>query len=657
MPNAGFKLVVALVLFYILPCVSAEYLSPKWNYTMDVKDLCVADIDNDSIFEIVAVSSEDIYVLGAKGNLVKKYTPNLGKIYSVAAADIDGDGRAEILTGVGGRQVITKYEGGIIKSATEGGVEFSDKVLYETLRNNNSLYVMDAQTGAVEWEFEANESVRDIYVVSEGHDARIVLMASDSNRDTYNEVVDVSYREKTCKDIVVGNHTERQLLSGLDEYYCNCTGCTWYEPTNECWQESIVDDTETRCNFTGNIITEKQRKNVDYPYQNTVIYSISGRAVRWNYTTNETGYIYTNLNGNVAMSLGKEIIILERDGSVIDEIPTDYQINGLYFEKVNDNAHIVLASDNLYVLKGDGTPEWEYMAPDLYAVSAYDIDGDGNTEVIALSDGMVYVVNDGILEWEYFIGKRANSIRISDLDGNGYAELILGSTKGVNILEMSQVHVGGLRAEEYYQKAERSYELNRFDDSIQWLGKAKQVFVEINDKNGVEKCEALELKINDARLSARLSEADSKYNDASVFLSTGDYNKSRAFVDQARRIYLELNNTQGVAKCDAKTIEINDMEKNELRLDAENNYKLAEMFSKSDKGKALEYARSAKDMYSAIGDSNGVAKCDKLMAQLETSDGGGNGGGNDGSQIPIGLVILAVAVLAVLVIVVKRRKK
>lgn len=93
-------------------------------------------------------------------------------------------------------------------------------------------------------------------------------------------------------------------------------------------------------------------------------------------------------------------------------------------------------AERIYCLSGAGKLKWVYMPADVtYGVSVSDIDGDGLAEVFACgADGRLYCLRgDGKLKWWYKTDATIlsyNGVGIADMDADGAKEIVFGSCDG-----------------------------------------------------------------------------------------------------------------------------------------------------------------------------------------------------------------------------------
>ncbi len=398
-----------------------------WSYTADqvIRRVRVADIDQDDKAEVL-VASEDfaIHVLhSATGELLWKYATK-GWVRSVFPIDIDGDKHVEILAASGDKHIYILDHRGKLKNKlpTNSKVhalyaaDLDNDGIVEILVGSDAkdLYAMTPD-GTVKWMFKPKNRIHSINAV-------------DLNKDGYSEIVAGSEDEH----IYILDH-EGNLLW---KYFLGQRVFSLY--TIDLDRDGIQE-----------VLAGAEDNTVS-----VLAVELQGGLLA------KIKEVYASLGSPHSSTLN--FSVTERDllHDLIDEPEVGEQHIFMTVEKALSLEDHFASLEALLHLKHQRT-QVLWLRDDLGHVRIVAIDKNAQKPekdlVIGTDEGEVIVLTaEGETRWSYPTGARIRSLDIGDIDGDGEAELLVGSVNGyVYALSSS-------RPEEKY----RSHFINDWTESI-----------------------------------------------------------------------------------------------------------------------------------------------------------------------------------------------
>jgi hypothetical protein len=646
------SLILALIL---LGSMASAYdptrnLNLKWRNSLPYggRSVAVADVDGDGIPEIIAgLYNNTIFVLGTDGRLKFNYSlqnnTQIGRIYSMEAADFNGDKKAEMVVGLGGLRVSETFQltGFIAPNATEdrdgtGQIQWT-RVLYRSLRYMGNVYLLD-NTGGLIWNSSTYNSVLSLNLgdVDGNGVVDILTGIGDYGVDVYSEIMGVNYTNKTCTSEVV-----KEEPTGYDIDKCTCDGCVWHPDTEEC----LKTYSKTTC--VDSVKTIEGRVLVEYPQKNgsVIIYNRGGDVI-WRKdifkyadinnqrldpdADNNVRVVYAadvNLDGINEILVGSDnglLYLFNRSGRLLwrhNNTAGVVAVSVASFSKPKEKNIVVGFNDgSIEFLNAKGEIQWKAkIKKSVEAMDISDLDSDGEQEIIVGSvDNNIYIYDEtGVNEWYYPVGAPVYYLKPLDVDGNGYMELVIGSPNNLTLYEMNVEYVLGQSADSFYDKASRYFSLSDYTMSMIYAKKARDIYMEINNAEGITRCDVLIKKLNDEFKTLKKMDADSQYERAIAAYGRNDINTSLVFLEGARRIYAELLDTVGINKCETLKQEIERFLVAEKSIIAEYHYVQGlNYLSFRNYTAAVGEARLARDLYYDIGYYNGTLLANRLITGI-----------------------------------------
>ena len=509
-----------LAIFFILCCLSAasladDKLALQWSYKADGKILALAtgDVNDDGVPEIVAVSAKKVFILDSKGSLIKYYPVKFSPS-AVYLADIDNDGRNEILLGSGWLNT-TDVHSSRFDFTDLNNIKEVPEYLYRTLRSQGDVYL-------IRW-----NSTSPVKLLSAGHYVRSIA-SDDVDGDGNKEIVigsggtDIDYVELVTQetDPVTGNLT---YIRNKTERYSN----------------------------NGSVMVFFQNGSLKsyYPASTTVFYV--GTAL---FREGESTEILAGsdrvlfLTENLSFISSSEPS--QKNSSIIDMFTEDVNQNG-----VNEllYAYIGPAVSGIYLVKRDGSTIWEYRLPSKNLVGLFpaNLDVSGNEKIVVSSDKALYVLNnEGRLEWSNLFQNDVSDIKVTDLENDSYLDFITSSADSINVYGLNPAFVKSLLAQKYYDQAKVNYEIADYQGAVSNVSSAKSLYLELSDSEGVARCDALTGKINQELKNTKKESADTLYSQGRSEYYFGNYASAKEYIQKAREIYSQIGDAEGVSKSD-----------------------------------------------------------------------------------------------------------
>jgi len=515
------KLAKAFPVFAVLVCLavcsfaSDDILSLNWRHGADgdIRGIAVGDVDNDTVPEVVAVSSNTVYVLDYSGRLKNKYSAGF-PISSVYVGDIDGDGFKEILLGSGFMHTfdtnITRFD-----FSDKDNIQRRMEYAYKVTRDQGDVYMIRRNSKIPAKLLDVGEWVRDIYV-------------DDLDMDGVNEILvaaggtNIDYMEKV--------HMETDPDTGNQTYITNLT-----EINRENGSVSI---------FLPNGTLEKTHR------MQAAVWRV--RPVSFN----------KDAFKSVAAGAGKIEIL---DNHLVPVANYKYPQNNYTVEElsaadINNNrvdelavAFTTSAVGGVYVLTGDGTLLWEYRIPsgDIKGASFASLDMNGEIYLVVASGKSLYILDrGGRLKWTQAMTVGVDLMKTFSTGKSTYDDFVISSGNSIYLYNIGSRFIRLQTAEKYYDNAKKNYESANYQAAMANLTNAKYVYAELSNQEGLEKCEELLGKIDKNLKVIKKESADSLYKEARNEYYLDRMAEAKEYLQKAREIYVQIGDIEGATKCD-----------------------------------------------------------------------------------------------------------
>ena len=312
---------------------------------------------------------------GATLESVWDYAP-VGLVTKIYAADLDNDGKPEILSGTtdGNFNVLTyngkaKWAYSVTKRETRSAKINDFHVRGDMIAiGSDRVYYMNS-IGIRKWKFETESEVNAIFI-------------KDLDEDRHNEIIAGSKNNGIYVLDDLGNLKWKYPLD---------------EPIQSIYAVDIDNDNSIEI-IAGSSIYDDDKREC---YGNVYVTDNTGK-LKWSYEVPANDLVVSDLDND-----------------------------GLF--------EIVVGSENhgIYVLDSDGNLMWKFETEKMVTrVYAEDLDGDGSGEIIASSFPFIYVLDKDATEiWKHEINSSAYDIFVTDLENDGTKDILVGSYTSAYIID------------------------------------------------------------------------------------------------------------------------------------------------------------------------------------------------------------------------------
>jgi outer membrane protein assembly factor BamB len=406
--------------------------------------LDVADPDADGRPEIVfGLTTGEAYLLDADGGAMAEY-PVGGAVSLVRYADLNGDGRGEVLVGAGGILSIFGSPAGAAATrlrwtyATRGAVtglsaaDVDGDGRWEVIvgGRDQKVTLLDKE-GTMVWQFAAADVVDGVSVDGSGEilvhaGSHLHLLADDGSllwqRTFDSRLVAVTWARGSVAGPVAGLEDGRVMLldpqDGADRWSYAFDRAVQAVSVSEGLPGMVVglgDGRVTRLDDQGRLLWEQD----------------IGTFVSWLVVAD----VDHDGHDDVIARSGDSVFRLRAgDGTVVWR--TDTSAERLIGAALGDGV-VVATDQRVYQLDATGAEAWSYPLDEVASVVyTAKLDGEQGPVAVAVGTvkGSIYLLApraDGQLLWQGKGRERVNALHAADLNGDGRQELLVGMEDGV----------------------------------------------------------------------------------------------------------------------------------------------------------------------------------------------------------------------------------
>ncbi len=338
------------------------------------------------------------------------------------------------------------------------------------------------------------------------------------------------------------------------------------------------------------------------------------------------GSVWDIYIADIDLDTRDEIIAASFDGiTVIDdntvkwEYPTGNRVINVHAADVTNDPGLEIIgldiTDEMYILKNDGSLIWSKKMADPSDISAMNLDRYKTDEMLLLEDVTIYELDgEGNIEWEHSLDEPVKKIHISSLAENEWEDIFVSTYKNLYRFRVNPDYVKHREGTGYYSTARDFFMKSRCKDAIKYATKAREIFREIDDFTGIIQCDAILIHCNDTDndTDKKNRTANELCNKAEEKFDAGDLGDARAMANDALGMFIEISNGRGSMRCGSLLRKIND----KYRGEGDNLYNTGEGFYELKKYEnATQYAELAKDVYRLVNSTAGIVKCDLLIGR------------------------------------------
>lgn len=503
----------------------------KWEYTAGntITDIKTTDVNGDGWDEIIMSSLDsNVYVFGQNRKLKYSY-PIGGGVWSIAALDMDGDGGVEIAVG------------------SLSGVSL-------------------IKDGGVLWNYSTGERIFDVY-------------ASDLNKDNCSEIL---------------------ALSGSWVYLLDFNGTLLWRRQIDSLVDSWIKDVDNDGNADVLLLTEGSMHSLD-----------SKGNIQWTHVFNEPPLslnidFYNNIFVGTLDNLYH--FVVDQDYLLNEKAEESYsKAYRLYLEDDYIEARFYAARAKLMFEMVDNREgvlrcEFIFLVTDVNSTSL-----DKRVKADDYYDKAVELLDVNSFEDARYYAEMALDIYLEINDKNSAIKCDL----FLSDIDKKKKELEKSNALKNYNSAVVYLSNNRFDVASQRAREALALYTELNDSKGI--ADSLSL-LDRIALTEKIYNADSFYNLSLQSFNSQEYENASFYADKARDLYLELGNTESSAECEYL------LNLAERYIEAESYYDLAvEQHRSAYLENATLYVQRAKAIYEELNDSKGIDNCIFLLSEIEES--------------------------------------
>jgi len=467
----------------------------------NIKNVYLEDLSGEKTLDVVVATTDGVYALTNKARLKWFYeAPNLR---SVVVSDINNDGFKEIVISTG-----------VSVNAIERG----------------NLYILD-RNGKVIDKHEQQTGESSPYLIYN------VMKAIDLDDNGYEEIIGGTsigvYALSDSYDRIIWGYRTDESMTGV-----------FADDASIDSSKDIIANSFTNIYTLTSDGRLRQNYSVREGIKRIITGEITGKYERETLIISDEDNIYLldkNYRKKAETNLVSNIIEAEA-----------FDLTGDGFEE------LVLGTKNgVYVVNSRFLIKNRYVTNDeVHGLYFSDWDADGSKEIVFGSGEYIHILAaDGKEKDKLYVGKHVDGFVNGDLDNDGYTEAVITSGKSVYILK-NKASKSRNEARQEYVLAASYVEMGRYDEAEKYLVEAVRLYKEAGDAENLKVCDDLKKEIDSRVIRDRQKEADGLYEAAGRYLESSDLEKARESLDKAKKIYSETNDTEGLARCDTLSAKI-----------------------------------------------------------------------------------------------------
>lgn len=509
MPSIRLHRVLPFILILIFVSANSA-LEIRGSYNVgDVREIYIEDIDNDQSLDVIVASNDGVYVLNSDVSL--KWNYPVENLKSLVISDVDSDGYKDILISSGKR----------ISNLDRG-----------------NFYALDKE-GNLIFKYPKGAPYSNLVPSS--------IYATDLDYNGYHEIIcALSNGVYALKDTYDGKFT-------------------WGFKTDRAATWVTVRDLDGDGN-----------EEIIANSASTIYVLERDGTLRDSY--NIRGQIKKVYIANILKTGGNEILVVSMDDIVhILDAPDDAL--ELYLEtKLVDNIlevktldldgddlmEVILGSKNgVYILNNKFMIVGKYEThEDVHGINSIDWDVEEGKEIVFGSGKYIYRISKkGELRDKSEVSQKIDRFIQGYFDHDDYMDVIINSGSKVYLFEYSESRefVARNKARRNYRDAEDYLRDSKFDNASESIDRAIRIYGGLGDTANEKKCKLLKEDIKSKIIEDKWGGAESYYKSAERYLLEREYIGAREELENARKIYVEINDHEGITRCRALSSKIDKM--------------------------------------------------------------------------------------------------
>ncbi|MBU0763136.1 MAG: VCBS repeat-containing protein, partial [Candidatus Altiarchaeota archaeon] len=282
------------------------------------------------------------------------------------------------------------------------------------------------------------------------------------------------------------------------------------------------------------------------------------------------------------------------------------QVNALACGDIDSDGtnEIAVAAGKAYVLDKDGKTKWSYSASDSYSIKMSDIGQDGQMEVLLGSNALRIFDSSGNLLYKSDSHNKVMSIDVGDLNGDGFEDIVYGSTDHIVRALGSKAYSQEIKAAKYFQQAEDAYNSGNLNQTKYFATLSKETYQLIGRDNQVVKANEL------ANRAQNFMDGRTYYDISKTYSAQSKYDDAAAYADKALEAFRRVNDLKMLT-------EVTEFKNRALMIPQAAQYMNQSIASleKRDYVNATIYSQKAKSAYGFLGDAEKEEEAGKILAK------------------------------------------
>lgn len=188
-----------------------------------------------------------------------------------------------------------------------------------------------------------------------------------------------------------------------------------------------------------------------------------------------------------------------------------------------------------------------------------DLDEDGVDDIVILTKtGTIYLLNKGgEFLWRYETNRDSSLLMIGDVAGESDNEvMVVDDSTTLYLFRTNKTFIYRKKGDSLYNIGQKYYWEGLYQDSIEKLTQARSMYNRVNYSFGITEADKLIEKIDVESRSQRRKEADIFYEKAQESFIEGDYELSSSYLSKAKTLYREFGESEGVLKVELMELRI-----------------------------------------------------------------------------------------------------
>ncbi|KYC45586.1 MAG: Tetratricopeptide repeat protein [Candidatus Methanofastidiosum methylothiophilum] len=279
------------------------------------------------------------------------------------------------------------------------------------------------------------------------------------------------------------------------------------------------------------------------------------------------------------------------------------------------NLEIIAAGEKVYVLDKTGTRLWESnLGKAISNVHSSDLNEDGYGEIVAGSSvtyrsnkayGEIFLLDgSGQLLWKSTENHMTEYVVIKDMDHNGTLDLVLANYS--NVISGYENMMAANKADMYFSQAMNAYNKENYRDALVYFKIAREEYRKEKNTNKI-------LEIDDYIQKCELFlNTSSSYDMGLYFFNMGEYQKSILYFEESKKASLNKKDFDAALKSEEMIDKATKYVEAQNYINEANNY-----MSEQNYDKAYSVYNNALSIYQKLGDNQKITSIQNNMLKID----------------------------------------